>query len=232
MVFLSADRMNHLRCLKKIPERFGILCPVTVSNRFLFFLSSLPHTKILDSGGFKFTDYMNRQRYLKIADVFGFDYVFSQDSLHNSLKSLENFRKLKEIHKIIGCSAVLVPVLQGQTPDDYLNAYYDYEDCDIIAIGGLLRKFRHKRNSIVDDDLLFQILDKLKFSKKKLFVLGAYSKSREWKFIRKGIWGCDTTGWQLQYPYKKMKLSEKERNEHIIRYILSIDSDTLRYPNK
>lgn len=220
MVFLGADRINHLRCLKDIPTNYGILAPSNVSGRFLTYLKNLPHITILDSGGFTFSYLMTIHRYLKRADAFGFNYVFTQDYLHDSNKTYERFKELERIHRITDCKAQLVPICQGKVPKEYRKAAEQYTEYNLLAVGGLLRKFSHKRHSSIDDKLVLEIMNELKDLKKNLFMLGAYSPKRESLFQKFSIWGADTTGWQLQYDYKKqLNQPEEERNKKIREWI-------------
>lgn len=172
--------------------------------------------KISDSGVFTKEGCMF-ESYDKLFDEYekmGVDYGIIIDHIRDANETLSSaedaIKAYNEREKRQRVRFKLIGVIQGKSPDEYLDCYIRMQSLGYkhIAIGGLLQKIENsaRYTKVENEDHLVQVIQKIREydSDGWLFALGSFHKKRRSLFEDKGIFGSDYKGWIFHYSKKNI----------------------------
>jgi len=167
--------------------------------------------KISDSGVFT-KDGCMFENYDKLFDEYekmGVEYGIIIDHIHDVKKTLVSAKKAMKIYlereKRQEINFKLIGVIQGNTPQQYLNCYKKMQALGYkhIAIGGLLQKISNsaRYTKVENEPHLFKVIQKIrKYDPESwLFALGCFHRNRRSEFEKLNIFGSDYKGWIFHY---------------------------------
>lgn len=167
--------------------------------------------KISDSGVFT-KDGCMFENYDKLFDEYekmGVDYGIIIDHIHDSKKTLASAEQAMQIYqkreKKQRVNFQLIGVIQGNSPQQYLNCYKKMQVLGYkhIAIGGLLQKISNsaRYTKVEDEPHLYKVFQKIREYDPDgwLFALGCFHRNRHLEFEKLNIFGSDYKGWIFHY---------------------------------
>ena len=167
--------------------------------------------KISDSGVFT-KDGCMFENYDILFDEYekmGVEYGIIIDHIHDAKKTLVSAENAMKIYnqraERQGVNFKLIGVIQGNTPQQYLNCYKKMQILGYkhIAVGGLLLKISNsaRYTKVEDEPHLFKVFQKIREYDPEgwLFALGCFHRNRRSDFEKLNIFGSDYKGWIFHY---------------------------------
>jgi hypothetical protein len=181
--------------------------------------------KISDSGVFT-KDGCMFENYDKLFDEYekmGVQYGIIIDHIHNLKETLTSaklaMKVFKRRKKSQGISFNLIGVVQGNTPDEYLNCYKKMQALGYkhIAVGGLLQKISNsaRYTKVENEPHLYDVIQKIRDYDPDgwLFALGCFHRNRRSEFEKLNIFGSDYKGWIFHYTKNDEYNIEEAHND-------------------